>query len=562
MALYDLVRDLPLEIEDVDFDICERVISPEFTRRTTVVKLRYGVTIRGADYVGVGEDVTYDPREHEPHMLAWVDLKGSWTVDSLSKRLDELDLFPKGEPAQPAYRDYRRWAFESAALDLALLQSRRSLGAVVEREARPLNFVSSTRAASLDGWLALYPTLRFKLDPTPDWTDETVAVLAARGNVDVADLKGAYHGTSVDNPPNPELYRRVAEGLPDAWIEDPALTPETDAVLEPHRDRITWDAPIHSWADVEALPFEPRSLNSKPSRFGSVERLFEFYDRCAERGISLYGGGQFELNIGRDHIQLLAGLFHPDGPNDVAPGGYNSAGPAPGSRRARSTRAPRGVRLPPCGILTPDALAARDVCRLRRGPRGHACVGRATARSLRPDHDRRRLDGARSEPAEGEAEDGRKDADLHLHCQEEDGHRHDQQGRDQGRLRQEREGNDRHRGAHARRRGRRLFSERHADPRLDERDRGHDRLHRLPAVRLRPAVTGQDGRRPALIAVTGREGTQPDRRQDAPRQDDGVPETCQTSTPPSTCGVAMPLSAGPRAAPSSGWPRRSSRHAL
>ncbi len=126
------------------------------------------------------------------------------------------------------------------------------------------------------------------------------------------------------------LYRRVAEGFPEAWIEDPALDEETDAVLEPHRARITWDAPIHSWADVEALPFAPRCLNCKPSRFGSVARLFEFYDRCAEHGIALYGGGQFELGVGRGQIQLLAGLFHPDGPNDVAPGGYNAPEPLAG----------------------------------------------------------------------------------------------------------------------------------------------------------------------------------------------------------------------------------------
>jgi hypothetical protein len=28
--------------------------------------------------------------------------------------------------------------------------------------------------------------------------------------------------------------------------------------------------------------------------------------------------------VGRDHIQYLAALFHPDTPNDVAPGGFNS----------------------------------------------------------------------------------------------------------------------------------------------------------------------------------------------------------------------------------------------
>jgi hypothetical protein len=44
----------------------------------------------------------------------------------------------------------------------------------------------------------------------------------------------------------------------------------------------------------------------------------------------MYGGGQFELGPGRGHIQYLASLFHPDTPNDVAPGGYNGADPPPG----------------------------------------------------------------------------------------------------------------------------------------------------------------------------------------------------------------------------------------
>ena len=31
-----------------------------------------------------------------------------------------------------------------------------------------------------------------------------------------------------------------------------------------------------------------------------------------------------ELGVGRGQIQLLASLFHPDGPNDTAPSGYNA----------------------------------------------------------------------------------------------------------------------------------------------------------------------------------------------------------------------------------------------
>ena len=101
-------------------------------------------------------------------------------------------------------------------------------------------------------------------------------------------------------------------------------------MLEPHRDRFTWDAPIHSHADIEALPYPPRTINVKPSRFGPVSTLFETYDFCTERGIGLYGGGQFELGPGRGQLQYLASIFHPDGPNDIAPNGYNDPVPAAG----------------------------------------------------------------------------------------------------------------------------------------------------------------------------------------------------------------------------------------
>jgi hypothetical protein len=125
------------------------------------------------------------------------------------------------------------------------------------------------------------------------------------------------------------MYRRVAEGLPTAWLEDPALTDETEPVLEWHKDRLTWDAVIHSVEDIEMLPWPPRTVNVKPSRFGSVERLFAAYDHCEERGIGAYGGGQWELGPGRGQIQLLASLFHSDTPNDVAPREFNLE-PQPG----------------------------------------------------------------------------------------------------------------------------------------------------------------------------------------------------------------------------------------
>jgi hypothetical protein len=329
-SLWKRIAQLPLEIESFELERLELAVSPEFTRVTTVIHLR------GGGEEGVGEDVTYGVREQDEFQRAGGELPfaGGWTLESFSAHLDELTLFPT-EPDQVAYRDYRRWGLESAALDLALRQAGTSLAAALDREPRPISYVASMRLPEppslepLERWLELYPSLRFKLDPTSAWDDMFVDRLAALDKVDVADLKGQYKGTVVDQPPDTALYRRVAERLPKAFIEDPALTPETDPVLEPYRDRITWDAPIHSVDDVLALSFPPRVLNVKPSRFGPLSRLFAFYDWCAANGVGLYGGGQFELGPGRGQIQYLASLFHADGPNDVAPSGFN-AGLQPG----------------------------------------------------------------------------------------------------------------------------------------------------------------------------------------------------------------------------------------
>ena len=330
MSLYDHVRDLALIVEGYTLDGLQQNVSSDFLRKTTVIQLHGG----GRD--GIGEDVTYAPEEHDVQLQRGpvLPLAGAWTLHTFSEHLATLPLF-NHEPEQQAYLDYRRWGFESAALDLALRQADVSLGDAVGRTARPLTFVVSTNLgkpptiARVKAWLELYPSLRFKLDAIPEWTDGLVAELAEQGAVAAVDFKGQYRGTSVDTPPDAVLYRRVAEGLPDAWLEDPGLTPETEAVLAPHRDRVTWDAVIHSVSDIEALPWPPRMVNVKPSRFGSVERLFAAYDYCSAKDIGAYGGGQFELGPGRGQIQLLAALFHPDTPNDVAPGGFNVA-PQPG----------------------------------------------------------------------------------------------------------------------------------------------------------------------------------------------------------------------------------------
>jgi hypothetical protein len=225
-----------------------------------------------------------------------------------------------------ASRDYRRWAFESAALDLGLQQAGRSLADAAGREAQAVRFVLSTRG-DIGPWLEFDPRLEFKLDPEPTWDEPLIETLAASGRVRVLDFKAYYTGTPVDVIPDPVLYRMLAERFPDAVIEDAAVDGECREALSGALDRLSFDAPIHSLADVDALPVDPRWMNIKPSRFGSVRRLLECIEACEQRGIRMYGGGQFELDRGRAQIQTLASVFYADTPNDVAPSDYNLGEP-------------------------------------------------------------------------------------------------------------------------------------------------------------------------------------------------------------------------------------------
>jgi hypothetical protein len=312
MPLWNSLADLQVGLDDYALQRRELPLPSGWTRVTTTV------VMHGDGESGEGEDVTYEAPEHD-NVPDGLMLAGTWTLADLSLRLDDLDV---------GGGDYRRWAFESAALDLSLRQAGTSLADVVGRPYRPVRFVVSTRA-EIEPYLELNPDLEFKLDVEADWDRALMERLAATGRVRVLDLKAYYRGTSVDLAPDPELYRAVVESFPDVVIEDAWLEGECRDALRGAEDRLSFDAPIHSLADLDDLPVDPRWLNVKPSRFGTVRRLLECIEACEERGIHMYGGGQFELGPGRRQIQRLASVFYADAPNDVAPTVYNEGPPRP-----------------------------------------------------------------------------------------------------------------------------------------------------------------------------------------------------------------------------------------
>ncbi len=284
------------------------------------------VVLHGGGIEGRGEDVAYDPRDQAAHLaMAPLDLNGTRTLAEWSALLDEADLTPQ-PLVHPESAEYRRWAYEGALLDLALRQVGRSLADALDRPARPVRFCVSP-AGDPRILHAAFPHHELKVDASVSWPQDLIDELAESGRVRVVDLKAHYVGDWITRPDDPLAFSRaIAAAFPNAILEDPAVGAYMAPFHEENGSRTSFDAPIHQAADLMALP-PTKWCNIKPSRFGTLQRLLECVEYCEQQGISMYGGGQFEIGPGRPQIQALASVLYPDGPNDVAPSGYNAALP-------------------------------------------------------------------------------------------------------------------------------------------------------------------------------------------------------------------------------------------
>jgi hypothetical protein len=331
-SLWPRLAELPLVVEGCEYDRLGSVLAYDFERITTLVRLI------GAGTDGLGEDVGVFREDgttlHES--VPDLPLAGEWTLGSFCDHVEALKLWPE-PPEWEAALNFRTWAFESAALDLALRQANRPLHEVLELDPRPVRFVNSLGLGKeepsiepLHKRLERSPGVRFKLDAEATWSPALVEEVAATGAVDTIDFKGHY-GFEIEDPDAlAALYDRILDAFPDAYLEDPHDRPEIAQRLGSHLERVSYDSPIRSAEDIGSTPLAARVVNVKPSRIGSLRRLFDVYARCAREDRPMYGGGMGELGVGRGQIELLASLFHADGPNDVAPSAYNQDDPADG----------------------------------------------------------------------------------------------------------------------------------------------------------------------------------------------------------------------------------------
>ena len=326
---WDRLRALPVAVESYELERLSASLSYGFERVTTRIRPVGG----GAD--GRGEDVSpYEDEADTLHAMGPVlPLAGEWTLESFCDRLTQLDQWPV-PPRWEMARRWRNWAFESAALDLALNQAGCALHDMIGRPPGAVHFVNSLGLGDPPSFdpirrrLERHPQLRFKLDASSDWTAELIDQVAATDAVEIIDFKGQYGLEIGEKPALLAMYERVIAAFPDALLEDAHDLAEVRELLEPEAGRISYDAPIQSVADLEATPLPLRAVNIKPCRVGDLRALFDVYAECDARGLIAYGGGMGELDVGRGQIQLLASIFHADAPNDVAPSGYNVDTPA------------------------------------------------------------------------------------------------------------------------------------------------------------------------------------------------------------------------------------------
>ena len=246
--------------------------------------------------------------------------------------------------------------YESAALDLALRRRERDRHAP-GRAPRP-SFVNSfglgdpppSDHARAPGSL---PATALQARRRADVVARLLEEVASTGAVDTIDFKGQY-GLEVKQPDAlVPLYEHVVELSPDAVLEDPHDEPGIAELLAPHADRVSYDAPIRSVADLAAVAIPPKTINVKPSRVGGTPaRALRPLRRQRHPHVRRRDG-----RAGRGaRADRAAGVAVP--PRHAQrrrPPAYNAEHRPTGCRRARSTR---WRRRPASGASSPEGVSA------------------------------------------------------------------------------------------------------------------------------------------------------------------------------------------------------------
>ena len=203
-----------------------------------------------------------------------------------------------------------------------------------------VTFVSSTRAdRPRRDWLALYPDAALQARPDAGMDGRADREARRPRQRRHGRPQGPVQGNDRRQPGRRGSLPPCRRGVPDAWIEDPALTPETDrcssrtATGSRGTRRSTRGPTSRRCRSHRKLP------ELKPSRFGSLQRLFEFYDAARRRASRSTAAASSSSASAAAQIQLLAVALPPRRPERR------------GARRLQRERAAHGLPTSPLAPL-------------------------------------------------------------------------------------------------------------------------------------------------------------------------------------------------------------------
>ena len=277
MATYDRIADLPLVVERVGYQ--PHVLEmPRFTRVTTVVQLP------GGGEEGLGEDVTYDAETHEPAS------RSAARTLPLAGELDVRLVLDAGSASSTCSRTAAEHARSTATTAAGRSRARRSTsrcarpGRSLAGGARPRARAGQLRRLAAPGRaaersspctrrLARYPgaALQARRHARLGRRADRRAGRDRRGRLD--RLQGRLQGHAGRRAaPTRGSTGACAEAFPDAWLEDPDL--DAEPTRRGARARTATGSPgtrrSTRWPTSRRCPFPPRTVNLKPSRFGSL----------------------------------------------------------------------------------------------------------------------------------------------------------------------------------------------------------------------------------------------------------------------------------------------------
>ena len=203
-------------------------------------------------------------------------------------------------------RRWRNWAYESAALDLALRAGRSTAGrgAGPRAAARALRELARPRRPAVGRQVArrLDATrdLRFKLDARPGVDAGDRGRARATGAVQPSTSRAATGSRSRIPTRSPRLYDARARGLPRRARSRTRTTCPRSRRCSSRTPTACPTTRRSTPSPTSSQPFPARTVNIKPSASAACGRCSRSTRRARSAASRMYGGGMGELGVAAD----------------------------------------------------------------------------------------------------------------------------------------------------------------------------------------------------------------------------------------------------------------------